>query len=230
MDRINLKLPIRTSQAAANAFSLIELLVVIAIIALLTAFALPAFNSIGQARGVSEAAYQVAAAVEMARSEAITRQTYVWLGLQNQTNSGNQDLRIGMVYSKDGTTSTTAANLQPIGRAVLIQRAGLVDPSVLQVSGLPSGTVLSGLPSILANSTGATFSIGQAGFTSTTVTVTPAGEFLLNSPATASATTTGFDPKIAIGLRQFRGTTASVDNDVAIIIDGSVGIPTIYRK
>jgi len=226
MDRISLNLPLRTSQAAANAFSLIELLVVIAIIALLTAFALPAFNSIGQARGVSEAAYQVAAAVEMARSEAITRQTYVWLGFQNQTNSGNIDLRIGMVYSKDGTTTnTTAANLQPIGRAVLIQRVGLVNPSALQV-----GTNLSGVPSVLTNSSGATFSLGQTGFTNTTVTATPAGEFLLNSLSTTAVPTNGFDSQIAIGLRQFRGTTAGVDNDVAIVIDGSVGIPITYRK
>lgn len=215
-----------TASRLAAGFSLIELLVVVAIIGLLAAFAIPAFNSIGQARGVSEAAYQVAAAVEMARNEAIARQTYVWLGLQNQTTSGNLNLRIGMVFSKDGTTTnTTAANLQPIGRAVLIQRAGLVAPSALQV-----GTNLSGLPSVLANSSGATFSIGQAGFTNTTVTVTPAGEFLLNSLATATVPTNGFDPQIAIGLRQFRGTTAATNNDVAIVIDGSVGIPITYRK
>jgi len=206
-------------------FSLVELLVVIAIIGLLTAFALPAFSSIGQARGVSEAAYQVSAAIELARSEAIARQTYVWLGFQNQVNFGNQDLRLGMVYSKNGTTTTAATNLEPLGRATLIQRAGIVNHN-----GLDVGTNLGSLPSVSGNGAGATFSIAQTGFTNTTITLTPAGEVLLDSLSTNTVPTNGFVPRIAIGLQQFRGTTAATNNDVVVVIDGSVGIPTIYRK
>jgi prepilin-type N-terminal cleavage/methylation domain-containing protein len=207
-----------------NGFSLVELLVVVAIIALLAGFAIPAFNSIGQARGVGEAAHQVAAAVELARSQAIARRTYVWLGLQAEENSGNTDLRVGIVYSKDGTTNSAAANLQPVGRSLLIQRVGMVDSE-----GVPSGD-FPGDPRELAGfSGGVVFEIGQAArFTDRrSITFTPFGE-VMAEPAPAS--TTPFDPLLAIGLATARGTQTDADNIVSVAIDGSVGIPAIYRK
>ena len=208
---------------SAAAFSLIELLIVIAIIALLAAFAMPAFNAIGQARGVSEAAYQIAAAVELARSEAISRRTFVWMGMQPQTNSGNLDLRLGLVYSKDGTSNTNASNMQPIGRALLIQRVGLTN-----VAGLTVGTNLGAPAELCSYSGGATFQIGQVNFSGgRTITFTPLGEVTTN--ATPSSTS-GFDPRLAIGLQQVHGTTPVANNDIAVVVDGSVGLPTIYRK
>lgn len=209
----------------ASAFSLIELLVVIAIVGLLASFAIPAFNSIGQARGVTEAAYQLAAAVELSRSEAISRQTFVWLGLQQQTNSGNLDLRIGMVYSKDGTPNTNATNLQPIGRALLLQRVGMVG---VTSAGFDVGTNLAGAVDLSGYTGGMTFHSGQAEFTSRcSVTFTPLGEVTTNATPTA---TDGFDPRIVIGLRQARGTALVTSNDIAISVDGSVGTANIYRR
>ena len=206
-------------------FSLIELLVVIAILGLLATFAIPALSSIGQARGVSEAAYQITAAVELARSEAVSRQTFVWMGLQPQTNSGNLDLRVGLVYSKDGTTSTAAANLAPIGRPLLLQRVGMVG---VGSAGFDVGTNLSGAANLSDFTGGMTFQIGQASFLNrSTFTLTPLGEATTNA---TPASTAGFDPRIAVGLRQARGTTLIPGNDIAVVIDGSVGTPTIYRK
>lgn len=211
-------------RAPTRGFSLIELLVVVAVIAMLASFAIPAFNSIGQARGVSEAAYQVSAAVELARSEAISRQTYVWLGMQPQTNFGNLDLRLGIVYSKDGTANTGATNLQPIGKSLLIQRVGLTNATVMDV-----GTNNIGSPvDLSAFSGGVAFGIGQTTNSDRrTVTFTPLGEATTNPSPTSGS---GFDPRLGIGLRQARGTALVPNNDIAVVIDGSVGLPTIYRK
>jgi len=206
-----------------SGFSLIELLVVIAIVCLLGTLTISAFNSIGQARGVTEAAYQLSAAVDLARSEAIARQTYVWLGLQQQTNAGNLDLCVGMVYSKDGSSSTTSSNLQPIGRPIVIQRVGLANASTLN---LP--VAISGATELASFSGGASFQIGQANFNSRrTITITPLGEAMTAPSPTSSS---GFDPRIAVGMRKTRGTTLLPDNDVAVVVDGSVGTPSIHRQ
>ena len=209
--------------ARAGAFSLIELLIVIGIVAILAAFAVPAFNSIGQARGVTEAAFQIAAAAELARSEAVARRTFVWLGLQNQTNFGNTDLRVGIVYSKDGSsTNTNGTNLQPIARPLLIQRAGLVAVSAVEV-----GTNLSAASDLSANTGTGTMEAANTRFTNTIITFTPDGEAMLARTPGAS---TPFDPLIGIGLRGFRGTTPMTNNDAAVLIDGSIGIPRIFQR
>lgn len=206
-----------------SGFSLIELLVVIGLACLLSALAISAFSSIGQARGVTETAYQLSAAVDLARSEAIARKTYVWLGLQQQTNAGSLDLYLGMVYSKDGSSSTTSSNLQPIGRAIVIQRVGLANTTTLN---LP--VALSGATELADFSGGASFQIGQVNFNSKrTITITPLGEAMTSPSPTFH---NGFDPRIAVGLRQTRGTTLLPGNDVAVVIDGSVGTPSIHRQ
>lgn len=203
---------------AQRAFSLIELLVVVGIIGLLAVFAAPAISSIGQSRGVSEATYQINQAIEMARSEAVARRTYVWLGLQEQTNAGNRDLIVGMVYSKDGSTNTAAANLQPIGRPLAIRQVGLTNS--LNVPGTP--LEWAGFKNGIAMEIGP-----AANFTDKrTLTFTPTGEALTMAAPTP---TSPFTPLVAFGLAATRGTVLDEKNVASIAIDGSTGIPTIYR-
>ena len=211
------------SQSVAG-FSLIELLVVISIVALLAGLSVTTFNAIGQARGVAEAANQVSSAVELARSEAVSRQTYVWLSLKPETNSGSSDLRIGLVYSLDGTPNTSSTNFAPLGKPRLIERATLSTTTASFNAG--PGFTATPAPADLAAGNGVSFTIGRVAFNGApSVTFTPLGEATTDPAASA-----GFNPRIAIGLRQTRGTAVASNNDIAVVIDGSVGVPTTYQK
>jgi prepilin-type N-terminal cleavage/methylation domain-containing protein len=200
-------------------FTLIELLVVVAIIAVLSILAAPAVSSITQARGVSEAAQQISSAVEMARSEAVARRTYVWLGLQTVTNAGTTDVVVGMVYSKDGSTNHQAANLQPVARPVTLRQVGLTNSS--EVPGSP--VELAGFRD------GIEMDFGPAAqFTDKrSLTFTPLGEVLtIASPSATSP----FEPLMALGIAASRGAALDQNNIASVAIDGSSGIPTIHRK
>ncbi len=187
------------SKTSTSAFSLIELLIVTAIIGILAGLAIPAFNSIGQARGITEAGFQVSAAVERARIEAISRNTFVWLGLQPQTNSGQSDLFVGLFFSRNGSASTNEANLQPIFRPFRIQGVSLAGDS---------------LGSASIRGPGITFS--------NTLTFTPAGE-VLKTPSPLPSD--GFEPSINLQITSPRNT----NNPVTISIDGSTGTAAILR-
>jgi type II secretory pathway pseudopilin PulG len=192
---------------------LIELLVVVAIIGLLAAVVVPAFHSIGQARGVTEAGFQLAAAMDTARSEAVARQTYVWMVVGQPTLDGSAALRVGMAYSRDGTTNTSAANLQPVGRVLTLHRAGLASSG--------TGVDLSALNNAPALSIGSVSFANAAG-----VLFTPGGEAMTNM---SPGPDTGFTPLIVAELRQARGGTLSSGNPVTISLDGSTGSPVLSR-
>jgi prepilin-type N-terminal cleavage/methylation domain-containing protein len=205
-----------------KAFTLVELLVVMGVISLLAAAAVTGFNAISKARGVTEASYQIASAVELARSEAVSRHTYVWLGFQPTNNSGSLDLLLGMVYSKDGTANTSTANLMPLTKALTIQSVALASVNTQIASGF-SGVDLSNLG---PSTPPFTFSIGNKSFNGPIITFMPLGEVTTNN---TPADTNGFDSSLGVELRPTRGTQVLNNNVTELLIDGSVGIPTIIR-
>ena len=220
-----LHMPTQSRSPEVAGFTMVELLLVMLIITLLAGVGVTAFNSIGQARGVAEGANQVASAIELARSEAVSRQTYVWLALQTQTNFGSSDLRVGLVYSLDGTANTNSTNFASIGKPRLIQRVTLASTASPFNAGA-NFTNTSTTENLSTNSGNVAFTIGTAPFSSArSVTFTPMGE-----ATTIPTVTNGFAPRIAIGLRQIRGTTPASNNDIAVVIDGSVGVATTYQK
>lgn len=206
------------SQKAA--FSLIEVLVVVAIVVLLASLAVPAVSSMGQSRGVNEAAYQIAAAVEQARAEAISRNTYVWLAIEQTNASGNQDITLGLVASKNGNFSNTSpTNLQPLARPATIQGVLVAAPQ----------SSLSNLEDISNHSGGITFSIGSTNFSQgRTLLFSPSGEVAKASPPANNPF--AFDRLVGIGLQPSRASDEAKQlNQVDVLIDGSVGIPKVKR-
>ncbi len=212
----------------ANAFTLIELLVVIAILGILASVAVTGFKNISTSHGVGQAAADVAGILELARSEAMTRQSYVWVGIKEGTDAGVLELQMAAAYSADGTTNG-GANLIPLSRIVRARNAGLTNfsalkqetrdlltnaPAPAEFAGTTAGIVLTNFP--------------NATFANTTITFTPRGEAMLRG---GPAATDGFDPLIVIGLLPARGTVkdASGKDDAAVILDGSTGMARVLR-
>ena len=226
----SVSLPGNVRPEPRGAFTLVELLVVIAVISLLAAAAVSGFNSIAQGRGVTEAADQISSAVELGRSEAIARQTYVWLMFQPQTNAGNLDLRLGIFYSKDGTakitTNTQADNVVIIGKPLLIRSVGVRSLTALS---LGTNDFSAAVDISTNNPITSPMKFGTTVFdqSASSITIMPLGEVTAMGNPTA---TNGFEPLLGIGLQGTRGTTMTTNNDAAVLIDGSVGNPTIFRK
>jgi len=98
---------VRPQPDIRSAFSLIELLIVIAIIAMLSALALPAFNSIRNAGGLTKTANDIAGILEQARAYAMAQNTYVWIGFQTNQANGTDTLAVEVVASKTGSSYST---------------------------------------------------------------------------------------------------------------------------
>jgi len=96
-----------------HAFTLVELLVVLSLMMLMMGFVVPSISGILSAQSVSTALDRVSAMIDLARAEAVAKNTYVWVGLQNAPsgNGGNVQLKLAAVRSLDGTPNLMANGL-----------------------------------------------------------------------------------------------------------------------
>lgn len=232
------------AKGSSAAFSLVELLVVMAIMITIMGMAAPAFTGINRAANVSSAAYEVASIIENARSYAMSRNTYVWVGFfeENVTatmpgSAGKGRIVVGVVASKDGTMiydlaspgQLPADRVAPLSRAVKIEN--------MQLKTFPEGTGggadFDSRPP--ANDGGAWVESGAVSQTpffmggyvfQKAIEFNPRGEARINNAGSA------LRPVVEIGLQPARG--AAVDpqesNLTAIQVSGVAGNVKIYRR
>lgn len=207
---------------------MIELLVVIAILMVLVSLAIIGFKNIATSRGVTQAAADVAGLLELSRNEAVTRQSYVWVAIQEATNSGSIEVQMIAAYSADGSTAG-GTNLIPLSRLLTVRGVGLANFSSLKQETRDLFTNSSAINELTTNSAGIVFTnLPAARFTGkSTITFTPRGEAMLRGAPTS---TDGFDPAIGIGLVPARGTVkASGGDDAGVILEGSTGVARVIR-
>ena len=207
----------------SKGFSLIELLVVLAIIGLLALATVPAFNAIAGGHAVNQTAYDVSGLLEFARTEAVTRQTYVWVGFKNTNVNGNLELQMAAVASRDGSgTNTSAANLMSLSRVLRAKNVSLSKWTDLKSSTRELLTAGQSTTSLSTNTLGVTFQVGANRFDAkNSITFTPRGEALLQGSAGPND---GYDRLIDVSFRQSRGAAVLPEaDDAAVIVDGASG-------
>ena len=239
--------PSQKGQHRQQGFTLVELLVVIGIMLILLSASIPAVQNLGASRGIASAASQISSALELAKSTAVSRNTYVWVGLATVTNEeGNQETCVGIMMSKDGTSDPGAngKNLTAVSKLTSIEHVALANASDLPASlqaKLPSDVASETTSNkfvLNLNNSLATFppfnkpnvKDGKISFGSGTlndiILISPQGEII------ASATSQNFVPQIMIGLTQSRKGTSLKDqakDGAVLVFYGGTGQVRVYR-
>jgi prepilin-type N-terminal cleavage/methylation domain-containing protein len=219
-------------------FTLVELLVVLAIITVLSGIVLLGLPQMKASADVTKAGYDITGVLDRARTLAMARNTYTWVGFfEENPNSpgtaGTGQVVISVVSSTDGS-QLPAASLVQVDKLMKVSSTHL-DPNLVNPN-LSTNTVVR--PSVPSS----TVYVGSSSFpngTSFTYPVTPSG-----APQYTFTNVIQFNPQgdamrindtparwIEIDLTPARGTTVNnaSKNVAAIDIDGIGGKVTLYR-
>ena len=226
------------------AFTIVELLVVIGIMMILFAASIPAVQNLGVSRGIGTAASQISSALELAKSTAVSRNTYVWVGFATVTNTaGNLETCVGIMMSKDGTSSSTTTNLTAVSKLTAIENVALAGPTNIPTalrSKLPSDVTssASSYAGSFTTSVG-TFDFKKANVSGAKVTfpnnatllISPQGEIIASGDKT-KLEFQSFVPQVMIGLTKSRKATSlgtSAKDSAVLVFYGGTGSIRVYR-
>lgn len=220
----------RRGGVAGAGFTLIELLAVIAIIAVMAVLTVPAMRRVNEGQRMGKTVADLTALLEYARTEAMARSTYVWVGFNNRTNtSGNAELAAIVFASRDGTATVTGTGtlIEPLSKMSRFEGIQLTDKDQLcqEVRDLYLADTTA---AVSTNTASKSLPVLQGITFDRTLTIAPSGEaMLLGEPAVSS----GFDNVIDISLRPMRG--AAVDpsskDHASIWFYGASGRLQLYR-
>ncbi len=199
-----------------GAFSLVELLIVIAIVAVLSSLALPAFNSIRNAGGLTKTANDISGILEQARAYAMAQNTYVWVGFRTSQANGTDMLAVGVIASKTGSSNPAqdVVQLGKISRFENVQLVKLPDPGARPATNVDQ--------LVGAADSSLSFSSGTNSFSSQVIRWDSRGEARISSSQISRF--------IEIGLQASSGgAIRNASNYAALQIGGLSGAVIVYR-
>jgi Tfp pilus assembly protein FimT len=204
---------------------LVELLAVTAIIALVMGLAGNIMRTDTQRADVNAAVDNLGGFLKMARWEARSKSTFVWVCLKPETTGGEQGVRAVMFASLDGTTNPSQANLIQPGQALTLRRVRLADlqvptPSRLQESYAASSVEESSKERLDDANLTITDAAGTQ-FTDYIVSFNPRGE--------ASVPGIAGKPFIELMIRPQVGGATADEKTSAILLSRATGAAQIYR-
>lgn len=170
----------------SGGFSILEILTVIAILIPLMALSVPNMIQVASSRGLGSALDQISAIMDMSRTEAMAKGTYVFVGLSQETKTGEEGLVVGQFLSRDGSL--------PSG-PVLSDDQVVTGVKAFRIGKVRLGTAAADANGTVLGSSGATgsFTVNtvlrgeNVTFANTVLTFTPRGEVFASQVAETSA-------------------------------------------
>lgn len=217
-------IPQKNTRRKTTAFSLVELLTVVAVISVLITLVSPAISSILGTKGVGRALADVSSLLELAKTEAMSRKTYVFVGLENTVDaSGNPELMMAAVASLDGS-AITGDNLVPLTRLVRVPNVAQVNYSDLPQSVQSITDANQDSEYVIdMSASDVSFQVGPQTFDAAMLIISPEGELLpsVNDPV--------FLSRAHVGVVQMRGTQPSDHDGGIVTFDGGSGAIKVIR-